>query len=78
MPYPIVKEYSMPNYYQILHYVFPGEDQNDVSISPSQIRRTYSNKGMYSFPQKKYTYAPACLRNFQASPRKENSLQAPS
>lgn len=53
MPYLILKEYRMPNDYPILHDVFPGEDQNVMSISPSQIGRTYSNKGMYLFLPKR-------------------------
>ena len=34
----------MPDDYPILHFVFPSEDQNDVSISPSQLGRIYSTK----------------------------------
>ena len=32
----------MPDDYPILHSVFLGEDQNDVSIPPSQLGRTSS------------------------------------
>ena len=39
MPYHILKEYWMPDAYPILHSIFPGEDKNDVSISPPQLGR---------------------------------------
>jgi len=56
MPYHILKEYRMPDAYPILHSIFPSEDKNDVSLSPSQLVRIYpfqwslvriTKKGMY-------------------------------
>ena len=44
MPYLILKEYQMPDNFAILHFFYPGEYQNDVSIFPSQLGRTYSTK----------------------------------